>query len=305
MRVSEALVIGEAIVDVLVDGRGSRRTAGGSPANVAVGLARLGILTRFQTRLGSDRDGRFLREHLERAGVLLTESSFVSGPTARATATIDDRGDASYEFDIRWTVPDPVELSGAAVVHTGSIAAFLEPGAHQVSALLEQFRGRALLSFDPNIRPAILSGRPHALDTFDAIIRLVDIVKLSHEDARWLFPESSDEEVMRGILGAGARLVVLTHGAGGSLLSTRDQHVSVPALTATVADTVGAGDSYMAGLLAAVLDAGHIDEALLDISQLGTFAAECAAHTVSRTGADLPTRADLIHSIDSHVRATP
>ena len=141
--------------------------------------------------------------------------------TSTATATIAEDGSASYAFDITWDV-QPQDLAPAPpkVLHTGSIASFLAPGAAKVKAILQQLRGECTITYDPNIRPALLGSHTEAKRVFEELVHLTDVVKLSDEDARWLYPRQAPEETATHILGLGAELAVITKGSSGSLLAT-------------------------------------------------------------------------------------
>ncbi|WP_432979549.1 PfkB family carbohydrate kinase [Dactylosporangium sp. CA-233914] len=286
---ARAFVIGEALIDVIVRPGGTDEVPGGSPANVARGLARLGVPTALLTSIGDDDRGRLLLAHLTGAGVDVLPASVHHGRTATATATVDAAGDASYVFDIDWDIDPAAVPDRATLVHTGSIAAFLEPGAGKVRALLRDLRGQATLTFDPNVRPAILGTDPApARAIFEAVASLVDVVKLSAEDAQWLYPGRTPDAVAEHITGAGPRLVAVTRGAAGSTLHAPGHTVRIAAAAADVVDTVGAGDSYMTGLILGLLETPPAA-----LHRLGALAAAAAAYTVSHRGAELPRHRDL------------
>jgi fructokinase len=282
-----ALVIGEALVDVVVHPGGAAPTAhpGGSPANVAVGLARLGVPTTLHSDYGSDEHGRSIATHLAASGVATTPSTVGDRPTSLATARIAADGAATYEFAVTWD-PAPVEARGYAVVHTGSIGAALEPGASTVEEALRGADG--LVSFDPNIRPALMPERAVALSRVERLVALADVVKASDEDVAWLYPDLAVADVLERWAALGPRLVVVTRGGAGADAVGPAGPLRVEAPRTTVADTIGAGDSFMAGLLADLLERGFDDPAATL-----RFAARCAAITVARPGADPPRRAEL------------
>jgi len=283
---TSALVIGEALVDVVR--RGARAPVahpGGSPLNVAVGLARLGIPTTLHSSFGADEHGSTIGEHLAASDVAVTPGTVGVAPTSVAEATLDAAGAATYDFRIAWE-PAPLDPRGFDLVHTGSIGAALEPGATRVEEALAVAAG--LVSFDPNIRPALMPDRPVALARVERLVGLADVVKASDEDVAWLYPGETVDAVLARWAALGPRLVVVTRGGDGADALTADGplHVEVP--PTTVADTIGAGDSFMAGLLADVLWNGFGDPAAtLD------FAARCAAITVSRPGANPPWAREL------------
>lgn len=287
------LVIGEALIDIVETADGSRELVGGSPANVAVGLARLGHLTALQTRIGRDPRGARIAEHIASAGAALTPQSWGDAATSTARARLGADGSASYLFDIDWRMPAP-DLDGIALVHSGSIALFLEPGGAVVlETLRHAARSGALVSLDPNIRPALVGDRDAALARFGDAVRAADLVKLSDEDAAWLYPGRRPEEVLADIAAHGPRLVVMTRGSAGAMALGPDGILEAPAWPVDVADTIGAGDAYMASLVASALDDPMLFTSEAAVERAMRRAAVAAGITVSRVGANPPTRAEV------------
>jgi fructokinase len=300
------IVVGEALVD-LVGQRGGRTLAahpGGSPANVALGLGRLGVPVTLKTRLGRDSLGEMIRGHLEASGVRVDGGLDEGVSTSLAIATLA-AGIASYDFRIEWDVGDlsplPVETR---CLHTGSLATALAPGKDSVVDLIqrEHERGRVTISYDPNVRPALLGEPARARPDIERLVTLSDVVKVSDEDLRWLYPDRSDEEVAQDWLALGPALVVVTRGGAGVYAVAADVELRRDAVPIDLVDTVGAGDSFTSGLLdglhradlvgAARRDAlAGIDRATLE--SVVEEAALIAAITCSRPGADPPTRAEL------------
>jgi fructokinase len=300
------IVVGEALVD-LVGQRGGRTLAahpGGSPANVALGLGRLGVPVTLKTRLGRDSFGEMIRGHLEASGVRVDGGPGEGVSTSLAIATLA-AGIASYDFRIEWDVGDlsplPVETR---CLHTGSLATALAPGKDSVVDLIqrEHERGRVTISYDPNVRPALLGEPARARPDIERLVTLSDVVKVSDEDLRWLYPDRSDEEVAQDWLALGPALVVVTRGGAGVYAVAADVELRRDAVPIDLVDTVGAGDSFTSGLLdglhradlvgAARRDAlAGIDRATLE--SVVEEAALIAAITCSRPGADPPTRAEL------------
>ena len=300
------VVVGEALVD-LVGQRGGRTFSalpGGSPANVALGLARLGIPVTLKTRLGRDSFGDMVRSHLEASGVRVDGGAGEGAKTTLAIATLA-AGIASYDFRIDWDVealvPLPVETR---CLHTGSLATVLPPGKANVVDLVEREheRGRVTVSYDPNVRPVLLGDAESARPEIEHLVAMSDVVKVSDEDLRWLYPDRSDEEVAQHWLAAGPALVVVTRGGAGVYAVSAGLELRRAAVPIDLVDTVGAGDSFTSGLLdglhRADLIGGARRDALatIDEATLGSVvdaAALIAAITCSRPGADPPTRAEV------------
>ncbi|GAB5077150.1 carbohydrate kinase [Arthrobacter sp. AD-310] len=302
---ADVVVVGEALVDIVVSPHGTVEHPGGSPANVAYGLGRLGVATGLLTSIGDDHHAAAIGTHLRSAGVHLLPGSRRSGGTATATATLASDGSASYDFDIRWDLPRTAPATLPRILHTGSIATFLAPGAAVVRELLEQSHRRCLVTYDPNIRPALLGSHAEAVAIFEDLVPFTEVVKLSDEDARWLYPRRDVEEVSRHILGLGTGLAAVTLGAEGSLLTTPSAQVAVPSVPSAVADTIGAGDSYMSALIYGLLMRGADGLAPSVLESLGRMAAKAAAITVRRPGANPPTLEELQADLPEHQPAAP
>jgi len=300
------LVVGESLIDLVKSPDGSTQEhVGGSPANVAVGLARLGQDVAFATRIGDDERGTRIARHCQREGISLTEGSVGRWPTSVATSTLDATGGAAYSFDLAWELPELASLEGFTHVHTGSIAATLEPGASAVLTTIQSARPSATISYDPNARPSLM-GDPHEVRSkIEALIGLSDVVKASDEDIAWLYGGAPISDVLRLWGQLGPSLTVVTRGGKGAVagLSTTGELTSVDAPVVRVVDTVGAGDSFMAGLLSGLMDAGLLGglqgrerlrtASLADVLPAVDRALACAAITVSRAGANPPRRAEL------------
>jgi len=303
------LVIGESLIDIVHRPDGSTREhVGGSPANVAVGLARLGHEVTLATKIGDDERGTRIATRLDEEGVALTEGSIGERPTSVATSTLDETGAAAYTFDLTWELSEDQPLEGLAHVHTGSIAATLEPGASVVLSTLQSARPSATISYDPNARPSLM-GDPHGVRAkIEQLIGLSDVVKASDEDIAWLYDGAPLPDILRlwGLLGPA--LVVVTRAEKGAVigLTITGELTSVEAPIVEVMDTVGAGDSFMAGLLSGLLEASLLggiqarerlrSASLADVRPAVDRALACAAITVSRAGAAPPYLADLTTS---------
>lgn len=290
------VVAGEALVDVVVPRAGSpRRTPGGSPLNVAVGMARLGVPTLLLTEVGDDDAGDLVRRHLEDSGVALGPGAVVAGRrTSTATAHLDEAGAASYDFDIEWTLRESPLPDAATGLHVGSLGAALRPGRAAVVALARHAAAAGVLvTFDPNARPTLTPDAPQAWTDVREVAAHSDVVKMSDEDLHFLCPGTGPDAVAGLLLDHGARLVVVTLGGGGAAAYAPGAECRVSSRPVGVVDTVGAGDSFMAALVTVVLEHGldGLDEERLRGYVEAAHAA--AAITVSRPGADPPRRAEL------------
>lgn len=302
-RALDVTVVGEALTDVVTTSQGRVEHPGGSPANVAYGLGRLGVTTGLLTAIAPDARGTAIENHLRSAGVILLPGSKSLTRTASATATLEADGSARYEFDISWDLAPTPPAYFPKILHTGSIATFLSPGATAVKALLEQAHRHCMITYDPNIRPALLGSHTEAKAIFEELVALTDVVKLSDEDAQWLYPRKSLEATAAHILGLGTRLTVITKGAEGSQFTTPAAKISIPAVKTTVADTIGAGDSYMSALILGFLTRGTEGFAPAVLEQLGHTAAAAAAITVQRPGANPPTLEELNAAVEANAPA--
>lgn len=305
-----ALIIGEALVDVVKRPDGTVEThPGGSPLNVAIGLGRLGRDAGLLTWLGNDDHGALVRAHIATSSVTLLEGSTGAERTSVAAATLDATGAARYDFDLDWRVPAEVSVpAGVIVAHTGSIAAVLEPGATDVMRLIREVREHATVTYDPNARPTLMGNPAHARVTIEALVALADVVKVSDEDLEWLLTgdptdEAAVDALARDWATRGPAFVVVTRGGEGASAFLADgRELSITAPQVKVADTVGAGDSFMGGLIDGLwgaellgaerrADLRAIPEEVL--THILDRCARIAGITVSRPGANPPGRAEL------------
>jgi fructokinase len=300
------VVAGESLVDIVVpaDASAPHNAVGGSCLNVAVGLARLGVPTTLVTRIGDDKLGDLVVEHLEASDVALSAGSVVpDGTTSTATAHLDEQHAATYDFELDWQLPEPELPADVLGVHVGSLGAMLEPGKHAVIDLVRRAAAAdVFVSYDPNIRPFFLHDREAAWRDVLEIGRDTRLLKLSDEDLRLLRPGCPDEAVCRELLGGtNTELVVLSRGALGATAYTEGATLEVAAPRTDVVDTVGAGDSLMAAILAMLCDwdvvaSGEgalraLDDARVELLLRGAVTA--AAVTCSRRGANPPSRREL------------
>jgi fructokinase len=300
------VVMGEALMDCAVNAAGETisETPGGSPMNVAIGLGRLGHSVLLAARVGDDEHGAAIVDHIRHSHVDLIPEATGLATTSTATAHLAADGSASYEFDLEWDLTaSMVELSDPLHVHTGSIGATLKPGAEAVLEVLRRDRDSgATISYDPNARPHIMGSRHDVIDQVEAIIALSDVVKASDEDVEWLYPGRDLEDIVQHWKSLGALLVIITRGAEGATAWGAGDPVTLPTKARTVVDTIGAGDTVMAGVIGALAEAsllgakGREQLAALsgeDLEDIIDFALRAAAITVSRVGANPPTRAEM------------
>ncbi|MET0448924.1 MAG: carbohydrate kinase [Aeromicrobium sp.] len=291
------LVIGEALVDVVErEGSEPEPHAGGSPFNVAVGLARLDVPAVLAAQIGDDRYGDGLRWHLDDSDVTLSSLEPTPERTSTARATIAADGSASYDFDLTWNpeaLPDPAAFDA---VHVGSLGTLIEPGAALLTDLVVSADVLGVpVSFDPNIRLTVEPDQATWRRVFDAIAPHASIIKMSDEDAATLFP-GEEPAAVAARLAADHGIVAITLGGEGSLIAAGDTLVTVPPADVRVVDTIGAGDSFMAAMLAwcATYDWPSADELdATELRDLAMYASSAAAITCSRPGADPPRTREL------------
>jgi fructokinase len=309
-------VAGEALIDLVDEGGGRYRAyPGGSPANVAVGLARLGVPSSLLARISGDPLGRQIEAWLAGNGVSPRDVTRAAEPTTLALATLDGDGRAAYSFylngtaDWQWHPGDlPAELPpDVAALHTGSMVLALPPGAAVLEDLVaaEHARDRVTISIDPNIRPTIAAGHTEEVARVERQLGLAHIVKASQEDTGWLYPGAGYQDVARSWQRLGPRAVVITLGERGAFALAPDgTAIHRPARDITIVDTVGAGDAFSAGLLDALRQRGRLGTGRAGVAAL--TAAEVAdvvdrailiaALTCARAGADPPTRAEALQA---------
>lgn len=298
-------VIGEALVD-LVDA-GDQRTftahPGGSPLNVAVGLARLGCRAELMARFSADAFGRAVREHAERNGVALSAAVSATQPSTLAVVTLDAEGRAHYDFyldgaaDWQWSDSELRVPPGTQILHTGSLASWLPPGDERIANLLRRSHDDMLISYDPNVRPDLLGTPERARPLVERVIASVHVVKASDEDIAWLYPGRRPDSVAGHWLDLGVTAVVVTRGENGACAYRPGQPVvERSARKVQLVDTIGAGDAFTAGMLSALSVAGVRDAEQLAAANLDAVLDEAilvAALTCERAGADPPTSAEV------------
>lgn len=300
------VVCGEALIDMIPNGDGTRRAApGGGPFNTARALARLGVPTSFLGHLSDDDLGRQLASLLVSDGASLKLASVGPESTTIAIADVDSDGFAEYQFQVEGTsapnftfdmVPDQFGLEVNAL-HLGTLGLVLEPMASTLTELMIRERGRRLIMLDPNIRVGLIPDSSYR-DRLYAAISQSTIVKASEADLAWLYPGLDHEQAAARILDEGASLAVITLGAQGAFGASSDLSIHVGAPRVDVVDTIGAGDAFGAALLAWLHDHDAIRPAIRmeskELTSALDFACLAGALTCARAGADPPWKWEMV-----------
>ena len=299
------LCCGEALIDML-----PRTTtlgedayapyAGGAIFNTAIALGRLGVSTGFFTGLSDDMMGDILRKTLGESGVDYSYCATLSRPTTVAFVKLVN-GHATYAFYDEGTAGRmiteaelPTLGADCEAIHFGAISLIPEPCGSTYEALLKREHETRVISLDPNIRPGFIKDKDAHMARIRRMAGMADIVKFSDEDLAWFGLEGDEDALARHWLHHGAKLVVVTRGAEGAVGYTADHKVTVPSERVSVVDTVGAGDTFDAGVLASLkmqnlLTKQQVAKLSEDqIAKVLALGAKAAAVTVSRAGANPP-----------------
>lgn len=302
------LCAGEALIDMLPREATTGENAfaphaGGAVLNTAVALGRLDVPVQFFSGLSTDLFGDVLRAHLDASKVDSSVAAMSDRPTTLAFVTLTD-GHASYAFYDENTAgrmlsaPDLPDTSPDALF-VGGISLAVEPCAAAYEALAAQHASDAVVMMDPNVRPSFIADESAFRARMGRMIDYCDIVKMSDEDLAWFMPDETTEDAARRVVEGGVKLLCITQGSTGVTGYSAEHEVFVPAKKAQVVDTVGAGDTFNAGLLASLHQAGILTKsafATLDPDVIGdalTLGAKTAAITVSRAGANPPWASEL------------
>jgi fructokinase len=300
------VVGGEALVD-LVDGDGSLHpVAGGGPFNTAIALGRLEVPVAFLGSISRDTYGQMLAERLVESGV---DTSFVrrsDAPTARAYVRRQHDGDSEYSFEVEGTslvdlLPQdlPILPNDAWALYVGTLSLAIDPPAAAYEALVQREAERRQIILDPNVRPAIFGDAATYRRRFERLVQAADLVKLSEADAGWIYPGLGVKELIELVLGFGPRVIAVTRGRNGAVAASGDVFVDVAGVPVTVVDTIGAGDTFGAAFITALVDEAvfgpqpsrPIDELVL--SRAVAYAVAASAITCTRTGAVPPSRGEI------------
>ena len=291
-------VAGEVLIDLIPKDGGRVAIVGGGPANTAKALARLGFDSYFIDGISTDAYGEQARAELLADGVKLDYSLTSNNPTCVATVTLDASGGATYEFLIDGTatfefneswLPNP--SNPPAVLHVGTLATIVDPGATNLFNWAEKVA--APLVFDPNIRTSVVNDRDRYIAIMQKWAAISSVIKMSEDDLAWLYPDMDFRAAAKNFINEKTQLVVLTRGASGIDGYTQDGEVSVPGVRVDVVDTVGAGDTVGAILVEAIVKYGLDNLVGTTLENTLHRAAQAAAITCSRAGANPPTFQEL------------
>jgi fructokinase len=297
---------GEALVDLVDDDGSPRPVAGGGPFNTAIAFGRLDVPVGFLGAISRDAYGQMLAQQLVGAGVDTSLVRWSDAPTPRAVVHRHDDGKHEFTFDVHATslvdlTPQqlPALPHDAWGVHVGTLALAVDPPAAAYEALIDREAGSRQIMLDPNVRPRIFGDATRYRRRFERLAQLASLVKLSEDDAAWIYPGRSVDEVLQLILGLGPRVVAVTKGEDGAVAASGSDFVDVPGIVVSVVDTVGAGDSFGAAFIAALVDDNAFgphatrpaDEPVL--ARAVSYAVAASAITCTRTGAVPPSRGEI------------
>jgi fructokinase len=296
-------VSGEALIDLLSGETPDtlRAIAGGGPANTALALAKLEIPVQFVGGLSHDRFGQQISKQFLENGVGLELAIWSDLPTCLAIVSLDEHGGATYHFHIQGTatfdfdsslLPDPA-LAPPSVLHVGTLATLVEPSATHLLEWAKRVAKHAPVVFDPNIRSSVLSDRDAYRTSVQRWVEIANVVKVSEDDLRFLYPDFESIASARSWLGASRPLVVITRGENGLIGVTANEIIEVPGVRVDVVDSVGAGDTVGAVIVEALIAYGVNDLRGESLRSTLVRAAKAAAITCSRAGCQPPTAAEL------------
>lgn len=307
MKQSEIICVGEILVDLISEEAGIfRQYPGGAPANVAIGLARLGQAVSFAGRVGNDSFGRFLCQYLEKASVgtdgVVTDRD---RQTRLAFVRLDEQGERSFEFfgehpaDLALTAADipAMILKQAKVIHFGSLALTDSQSRREFERIVEKAGTDSLISFDPNYRAALWRSGINAFNVLNSFASKAQILKMDLEEAEFLCHCDDLDEVLETLNVAATQIIAITLGKEGCVLKTGNFTVKIPGFRVNAVDATGCGDAFMAALIDGILNLGREPEILScdELNAIGRRANAAGALTAMQFGAmsGLPTRREL------------
>ncbi|ODN71878.1 carbohydrate kinase family protein [Methylobrevis pamukkalensis] len=305
------LSCGDALIDFVpvktADGRdGYVPAVGGSCLNIAVAMARLGAPTGFVAGVSNDMFGQMIADHMAASGVSFDHLRRSDDETTLAFVRIVDNEPHYAFYDEtsaarNWTWrPGSIDFSTIEVVHVGSTTLINDPVSTETLKMVRDAAGRTVISLDPNCRPSLTKDRDDYRRRIEELIGYADVLRMSDVDFEFLYGEPDWDAKAAGWLAAGPKLVLLTRGGDGVVAwHASAGRIEVPAAKVTVADTIGAGDTFQAGTLVALYEGGYLSRDRLaamtadEITACVAFGIRAAAVTVSRPGANPPWRHEL------------
>lgn len=307
MKQSEIICVGEILVDLISEEAGIfRQCPGGAPANVAIGLARLGQAVSFAGRVGNDSFGRFLCQYLEKASVgtdgVVTDRD---RQTRLAFVRLDEQGERSFEFfgehpaDLALTAADipAMILKQAKVIHFGSLALTDSQSRREFERIVEKAGTDSLISFDPNYRAALWRSGINAFNVLNSFASKAQILKMDLEEAEFLCHCDDLDEILETLNVAATQIIAITLGKEGCVLKTGNFTVKIPGFRVNAVDTTGCGDAFMAALIDGIVNLGREPEILShdELYTIGRRANAAGALTAMQFGAmsGLPSRREL------------
>jgi len=307
------ITCGEALYDMFVkpsDGGNPHGVTvdgvvGGSPLNMALGLARMGNRVSLFTRISNDAFGQRLRDFMANNQISDEYCVAADQPTTLAMVETDETGHPSYSIYSNGTADCSMEMSDIpgdldprdGLIHLGSFATVLEPSGRALREFAKQNADTHFITYDPNVRLVVVPEVEPWRETTDELLPIAGMVKASDEDLGIIYPDQPIEAFIEKALVAGADICIVTKGPDGALIGSADGRlVSVPGQKINVIDTVGAGDTFMAASMHYLAAQSACEKGLardVDLIEMGSFAVKAAAITCSRRGADLPSLADI------------
>lgn len=293
-------MLGEALVDIIVDPRGEvTSVVGGAPLNTARTIARLGIPATFLGGVSTDAFGNRIMRLLEADGVALGLGRQVPEPTTLAIAQIDEHGAATYRFMMEGTSAaavtpqmalDHLDASCRAM-HVGTLGLVLQPLADASVALVGAATDDQVVMVDPNCRPSVMTRSAVFQDALAAVLPRADVIKVSGDDLAFLWPATGAQDAARQLAASTSSIVLFTDGAESVRILAGGEEVVVEVPRVPVVDTVGAGDSFSGGFLAWWMQHGRSRADLADLDAVVAatrFGVAVAGITCQRPGADPP-----------------
>ncbi|MEM1377658.1 MAG: carbohydrate kinase [Pseudomonadota bacterium] len=307
------ITCGEALYDMFLKDAGGANphavsvdgVVGGSPLNMALGLARMGNRVSLFTRISNDAFGQRLRSFMAHHGINDDYCVATDQPTTLAMVETDENGHPTYSIYSNGTADCSMELSDIPealdprdqLIHLGSFATVLDPSGETLRTFAKQNAHTHFITYDPNVRLVVVPEIDEWREKTEELLPIAGMVKASDEDLGLIYPDKPIEWFIEKSLMAGADICIVTKGSDGALIGSADGRlVPIPGVKVDVIDTVGAGDTFMAASMhyLASMNACKKGKARdVDLAEMGEFAVKAAAVTCSRRGADLPSLADI------------